>query len=118
MWGKDLGLDIATFRITPEEIASSGKQIVHGVDGPWPAPPNVGEAVFFGGFPGCERDQVTSDEFAFGLHSAMVPLTDFTDYQLCCRLERRHWIDVRGLGLPPVGYCFGGVSGGPMLQPA
>jgi hypothetical protein len=77
----------------------------------------VGEAVFFGGFPGCERDHIAADEFSFGLHSAMVPLTSFTDYQLCCQFDRRYWLDIRGLGLPPVGYDLGGVSGGPMLQP-
>jgi hypothetical protein len=32
----------------------------------------------------------------------MVPLTDFTDYQLACRFDRRYWVDVRGLGLQPV----------------
>jgi hypothetical protein len=32
--------------------------------------------------------------------------------------ERRDaWVDVRGLGLPPVGYDLGGISGGPMLAP-
>jgi hypothetical protein len=44
-------------------------------------------------------------------------LTGFTDYQLCCQFDRRYWIDIRGHGLPPVGYKLGGVSGGPMLEP-
>jgi hypothetical protein len=47
----------------------------------------------------------------------MTPLTSFTEHQLCCQLDRNYWIDVRGLGLPPVGYELGGVSGGPMLRP-
>jgi hypothetical protein len=115
--GRDLGLDIATFRVTHDEIAGTGKKIVRGTEGAWPPPPNVGEAVFFGGFPGEERDRVKAGEFSFGLHSAMTPLTSYTDYQLCCQLDRAGWIDVRGLGLPPVGYELGGVSGGPMLQP-
>jgi hypothetical protein len=38
-------------------------------------------------------------------------------YQLCCQFDRRYWVDIRGLGLPPVGYELGGISGGPMLQP-
>jgi hypothetical protein len=115
--GKNLGLDIATFRITPGEIAATGKNTIRGIDGPWPPPPNKGEVVYFGGFPGCERDRIRSKEFSFGLHSAMVPLTSFTQYQLCCQFDRRYWVDIRGLGLPPVGYELGGVSGGPMLQP-
>jgi hypothetical protein len=47
----------------------------------------------------------------------MVPLTDFTEYQLCARMEREYRVDVRDLGFPPEGYSLGGVSGGPMLQP-
>jgi hypothetical protein len=46
-----------------------------------------------------------------------VPLTSFTEHQLCCQFDRRYWMDIRGLGLPPVGYELGGASGGPMLQP-
>jgi hypothetical protein len=53
----------------------------------------------------------------FGFYGAMPMLTSFTDHQLCCRFAREEWIDVRGLGLPPVGYDLGGASGGPMLAP-
>ena len=116
-WGRDRRIDIATFRITPEQIGQIDKKVVRGTDGAWPPPPNLGEAVFFGGFPGGERIKLASMEFSFGLHGAMTPLTDFTDYQLGCRFDRQYWVDVRGLGLPPVGYDLGGVSGGPMLQP-
>jgi hypothetical protein len=115
--GKHLGIDIATFRVTPEEIAATGKRIVKGTDGTWPPPPNDGEGVFFGGFPGGERIPIAAHDISFGLHSAMVPLTSHTDYQLCCQLDRDSRVDVRGLGLPPEGYDLGGVSGGPMLQP-
>jgi hypothetical protein len=116
-WGHDKKIDIVTFRITPEEIAEIGKKVVQGTDGAWPPPPNLKEVVFLGGFPGGERIEVATREFSFGIHGAMVPLTDLTDYHLCCRFDRRYWVDVRGLGLPPVGYDLGGVSGGPMLQP-
>ena len=116
-WGRDKRIDIATFRVRPKEIEEIGKKVVQGTDGAWPPPPNLGEAVFFGGFPGCERIEVATRGFSFGLHSAMVPFTDLTEYQVCCRFDRRYWVDVRGLGLPPVGYDLGGVSGGPMLQP-
>lgn len=115
--GSDRKIDIATFHIAPEEIAEIGKKVIQGADGVWPRSPNINEAVYFGGFPGCERIEVVTREFSFGLHSGMVPLTDFTEYQLACRFGRRYWVDVRGLGLPPVGYDLGGVSGGPMLQP-
>jgi hypothetical protein len=117
--GKRLGLniDIATFRVTKAEIEATGKKTIQGTDGPWPPPPNKGEVVYFGGFPECERDRIAGRDFSFGLHSAMVPLTSFTQQQLCCQFERSYWMDVRGLGLPPVGYELSGASGGPMLQP-
>lgn len=114
--GKNYGVDIATFQITPDEIAA-GKRAARGIDGPWPAPPNAGEAVYIGGFPACERDRIAGKDFSFGLHSAIVQLTSFTEHQLCCQFEREHWFDVRGIGLPQVGYDHGGMSGGPMLQP-
>jgi hypothetical protein len=71
----------------------------------------------FGGFPGGERIVVAEHEISFGLCGATVPLTDFTEYQLCARMEPEYRVDVRDLGLPPDGYDFGDVSGGPMLQP-
>jgi hypothetical protein len=40
-WGRDKKIDIATFRITREEIAEIGKKVVAGTDGAWPPPPNV-----------------------------------------------------------------------------
>jgi len=64
-----------------------------------------------------ERIPIAAHDISFGLHSAMVPLTSHTDYQLYCQLDRDSRVDVRGLGLPPEGYDLGGVSGGPMLQP-
>jgi hypothetical protein len=60
---------------------------------------------------------MAESDFSFSLHSAIVQLTSFTDHQICCQFEREHWIDVRGIGLPPIGYNHGGMSGGPMLQP-
>ena len=103
--------------MTPEEIAATGKQVIKGIDGPWPPPPEPKEIVFFGGFPGNERDIINPNDVVFGLHSAMPGLTCFTARQLCCQLDRSSWIDIRGLGLPPVGYELGGASGGPMLKP-
>lgn len=116
-WGRDRKIDIATFHITADEIRNIGKAVVIGTDGAWPPPPNANEAVYFGGFPAAERIEIGPMEFSFGLHSGIVPLTDFTDYQLGCRFDRRYWVDVRGVGLPPVGHDLGGMSGGPMLQP-
>ena len=80
-------------------------------------PPNKGRSFTSEVFPEGERDRIADKEFSFGLHSAMVPQTSFTEHQLCCQFDRRYWMDIRGLGLPPVGYELSGASGGPMLQP-
>ena len=64
---RDKKIDIVTFRITPEEIAETGKKVVPGADAAWPPPPNLQEAVFFGGFPAaanalkCHRWSFPSD---------------------------------------------------------
>jgi hypothetical protein len=115
--GKYLNLDVATFRITPTELARMGKRSIRGTDGAWPPPPNKGAAVYIGGFPACERDRIAEKDFSFGLHSAIVRLTSSTHHQLCCQFDRSCWFDVGGNGLPAVGYNHGGMSGGPMLRP-
>ena len=51
--GEHLGLVIATFRVTPEEVAATGKRFVHGTNGRCMT--TAAKAVFFGEFPGDER---------------------------------------------------------------
>jgi hypothetical protein len=115
--GHDRRIDIATFRIEPNEVSELGKCVVIGPDGAWPWPPSKGEIVFFGGFLGTQRVAIAPKEVSFGLHLGMTPVSDSTDHQIRCRLERENWVDVRGLGLPLPGYDLGGVSGGPLLVP-
>jgi hypothetical protein len=115
--GHDRRIDIATFRIEPNEVAELGKNVVIGTDGAWPQPPNQGEIVFFGGFLGSQRVAIAPNEVSFGLHLGTTQVSDFTEHQIRCRLEREYWVDVRGLGLPLPGYDLGGVSGGPLLVP-
>ncbi|MBI4273700.1 MAG: hypothetical protein HY659_03225, partial [Rhizobiales bacterium] len=95
--GTDHRVDIATFHIEADEVTALGKQIVTGTDGAWPAPPNHDEIALFGGFLGNQRIIIGSNEVSFGLHLAMTPVTDFTEYQIRCRFDRRFWVDVRGL---------------------
>jgi len=115
--GYDRRIDIATFRIEADEIATLAKKVVIGTDGAWPNPPNPGEVAFFGGFLGSQRIVIGSNEVSFGLHLAMTPVSDSTERQIRCRFDRNNWVDVRGLGLPLPGYELGGVSGGPLLVP-
>jgi hypothetical protein len=115
--GHERRIDIATFRIQPNEIVELEKRVVVGTEGACPEPPNPGEIVFFGGFLGSQRIAIRSNEISFGLHLGMTPVSDFTEHQIRCRFDRKNWVDVRGLGLPLPGYDLGGVSGGPLLVP-
>jgi hypothetical protein len=109
--------DIAVFRLTPGAAERIGKKPIDGPKDDWPAPPNVGENVMIAGFPGRGRINIKRDEINFGIYSAMTPVTSITDHQISCRFDREYWIDAHGLGLPPLGYGLGGISGGPLLIP-
>ncbi len=109
--------DIAVFRLTPGAAERIARKPINGPKGAWPAPPNVGETVMFAGFPGQARIMTEPDEISFGMYSAMTPVTSTTDHQISCRFDREYWIDAHRLGLPPLGYGLGGISGGPLLIP-
>jgi len=71
--GIDDRIDIATFRIDPDEVAKLGKRVVIGTDGLWPSPPSCGEAVYLGGFLGTERVPLSPQEVSFGLPAPSHP---------------------------------------------
>jgi hypothetical protein len=71
----------------------------------------------FCGYPGQERVFISPNEINFGLHSGMTKAASITDHQITMRFERDFMIDLHGTGLPPLGYGFGGISGGPLLVP-
>lgn len=111
-------LDIATFRVTPEEVKQINKSVVR------PDPPGWGtltpvprDFAFFAGFPAQTRGMTSDGNFATAPYFAMPPITSVTDRQITCRFDRQKMIDFSGSGLPPPGYDIGGVSGGPMLMP-
>jgi hypothetical protein len=109
-------LDIATFRISADELAAIGKQATHGTRD-WP-PSNVAvdDGVFFGGFPGRERMQIAAAEVQFGLYVGLTPVSSSSERHFGFSLERDEWIDAIGNGIPEVGYDLGGISGGPAFS--
>ena len=112
-------LDIATFRVEPNEAKQIGKSMVKS-DPPIREPlhPEVGNFVFFAGFPAQSRGMTPSgDGFATAPYFAMTPITSVSDHQISCRFDREKMIDFSGSGLPPRGYDIGGISGGVMLLP-
>jgi hypothetical protein len=62
---KDAELDIATFRVTKEEVAQAGATIL--TANKWPPPlPLAEQPVLRAGFPGCERRQPGIRQIDFG----------------------------------------------------
>ena len=114
---RDREPDIATFSLTSGAVKRIGKRPVFAPANEWPPPPNTGEQVMFCGYPGHERVFVSPNEINFGLHSGMTKAATVTDHQITMRFEREFMMDQHGNGLPPPGYGYGGISGGPLLVP-
>lgn len=109
-------VDVATFKVSRDEVRSFGRTVLTGHQSSWPpAPPQEGRGVLFAGFPGCERRLVGPREIDWGIYGACGIATSVSDRDVSCQFEREHWIDVMGKGLPPEGFKMGGVSGGPLL---
>lgn len=115
--------DIATFRVTPDEITAIGKQVVTHAAQTWPPEPlPEGYAVLVSGFPGQERliqlrQNLTPRKINFGYYYANTPITISVPNQISCRFERRYWVSSFPEGIPEPGYDLGGISGAPLLRP-
>lgn len=106
-------LDIATFRITDEEVRRIGRR-VHQPNWP-PQPPEIGQGVMFAGFPSVERIINDPNEVNFGIYFGSPLVTAVSDRNISCVFERQHWVDILGAGLPDANYDMGGVSGAPLF---
>jgi hypothetical protein len=105
-------VDIATFRANDELVARLGKQAITA----WPpGTPNVGKGIFYAGFPGQVRNRTGTHEFSFGLCPGAGIADDVLDREIVSNLHREDLVDTLGNGLPPEGFEFGGMSGGPVL---
>lgn len=110
-------IDIATFRITPEEIRSIGKNILTGCQKIWPPkPPMQNRGIYFSGFP--ERERIgpsINNLINFGATPLSGIASSISDLDVSCSIEREYWIDVMGKGLLPENFNYSGISGAPML---
>ena len=112
-------VDIATFRVSAEEISkwkSWGKNVLTYSEHSWPPRKALtDEGALFGGFPGKLRLEPGSMQCNFGLYTALTPVSSSSERHISCLFEREEWIDVIGNGIPEEGYDLGGISGAPML---
>lgn len=109
-------IDIATFRITGDEIRSINKITLTGYQKTWPPqPPMENKGIYFSGFPGTETIWLRPNEISFGAAPGGGIASSVSDRDVSSVIEREHLIAVLGKGLPPENFDFGGMSGGPML---
>jgi hypothetical protein len=106
-------LDIATFAITSEEIKKTydGK-FAMSLD---PMNPQIGKGVFFAGFPGLERRQLSERQIESGIFRALTVADNVNDREISGHFDREYQVDKPGQPTAPEGYDIGGVSGGPLV---
>jgi hypothetical protein len=110
------GLDVATFRITANEIKRIGKQILTGCQKSWPpGPPKQGRGIYYSGFPARETFWLSPRAISFGAAPGGGVASSVSETDISIIIERQSLIAVMGSGSRPENYDFGGISGGPVL---
>ena len=109
-------LDIATFRVTPEELKLAGHTPLSGFQKTWPPRfPEVNGGITYCGFPGHSRSVRSFHEITFGIFSAASNLTSANEQSISVQIERERLVQVLGDGVMSEDYDFGGISGGPLI---
>jgi hypothetical protein len=109
-------LDIATFRITTDEIRRIGKTTLTGYQRAWPpGPPQRNRGIYYAGFPGKETIWLSPTAISFGIVTGSGVASSVSETDVSTLIERQHLVAVLGEGIPPEDYDFRGMSGGPML---
>jgi hypothetical protein len=104
-----IDVDIATFRVTPAELANLGNTTA-----PWPPQvPVEGAGVFVCGLPGFARDMPRAKTVTFKHFVALMCVDSVSDRGISMvRQPDEEMIDVFGRELPPPNMDIGGMSGG------
>jgi hypothetical protein len=107
-------VDVATYLVTPNEISAAGVHVLTH-RGEWPpSPPELNQAIRFGGFPGHAREVGFKEALFNGITGAGIA-NSINDRDVSCLLEREDMIPLPGLKFPAEGYDFAGMSGAPAL---
>ncbi len=109
--------DIATFRITEDEIRAIGKAFITGSQSRWPPPPPEKNAgVSFVGFPGGDRRLLSKSDIEFGMFPGFLIISDVSDRDVVCAVEEEHLIDSPRYETTAVlSHDVRGISGAPLL---
>ncbi len=106
--------DIATYQISPEEIARTGARVVTVTEWP-PRVPSVDDTVAFAGFPGSGRMIVSPGQLSFEPFHGAAFVEDVSLERIACPIPREWVIPIRGRRFPGPGDDDPGMSGGPLF---
>lgn len=110
------GIDIATLRVSREEVESTNRIFLTSIEKQWPpCLAEAGCAVMYSGCPGKERLQLAPTEICFGFVSIGGIVTSAHETRISIQLEREKLKLHLGDDIPG-DYDFGGMSGGPVLE--
>jgi hypothetical protein len=110
------GIDIATFRVTHDEVTRIGRTALTGFQKTWPPPlPQVERAATYCGFPRIGRRTLGRRERSFGLVGMGGIVTSAHENCISVQIERDRLMRVLGTEEFTENYDFGGMSGGPLL---
>ena len=111
----DPELDIATFRITENEVATLDKTIHCPPQSKWPPPPPVkGKGVFFCGFAASGRAFRGRRSLDFETYFAALTADSITAHSITSTFRREDWLDMEGNDSRGQDVDLGGISGAPM----
>ncbi len=109
--------DIATFRITQDEIQRLGKVAITGSQQTWPpGPPQEDRGVFYAGFPGGDRIAMTPRDLSFNCFVGLLVASSVSERDILCYVQEEHLIDPpHPAAAAPPDYDVRGISGAPLL---
>jgi hypothetical protein len=110
------GIDIATFRVSPDEISYVGRTPLRGYQKTWP-PGLIGTdaPVTYCGFPGVGRRWLEPRTLSHGMVPMAGMVTNVSETCISVQIERDKLVRMLGVEEMPDNFDFGGMSGGPAL---
>jgi hypothetical protein len=112
----DPEIDLATLRVSDDEIASMHKFPLSGQQRTWPPnPPVLSGGVLMAGFPETEQRWVGNREISLGVVGIGSIASSISERDVASQIEREHLMDMIGKGLPKANYDYSGMSGGPLI---
>ncbi len=109
-------MDIATLRVSREEVELTGCAVLKSLEKSWPpCSVEVGSAVSYCGCAGAARERLSPHETSFGFVAMIGRATSAHENCISIQVEREKLVRKLGGDLPE-SYDFGGISGGPVLE--